>query len=273
MSLKTQIPTFFNRELMKNLPNENLLQRIRPKVGGNWDNDQIYTNTLMFYLVARELVLKKDILDAACGLGYGTYLLSLISRSAIGIDIDNESLSYACSNFKNNNLEFRKMNVSKLEFEMNKFDVVTSIETLEHIPPEDTENFFNGIEKVLKPGGTFIISTPNRTATEIRGQKMSGHINEMSVAELKAQLKKRFKEINYYYFLSALHKSMGSNKSYNSIIRFLSSFTRNLSFIYRSVIACGHLRGILRSLNIYEMCTQEDEKYGLFQIAIARKYD
>ncbi len=51
-------------------------------------------------------------------------------------------------------------NISKLPFRDSTFNLVTANMVIEHL--DDPESQFREILRVLKPGGTFILHTPNR---------------------------------------------------------------------------------------------------------------
>lgn len=56
-------------------------------------------------------------LDAGCGAGYGTHHLAVNgARKIIGVDISRVAIEYDLKKFKAANLEFRQMDVTKLDF-------------------------------------------------------------------------------------------------------------------------------------------------------------
>lgn len=117
------------------------------------------------YQWAKDFVQGQEIiLDAACGLGYGSALLACAEPSAriVGIDSSAYAVDYARSNFGPGlaNLEFREGDICQLSaFADESVGVVVSFETLEHLP--EPEIFLAEVKRVLKPGGCFISSVPN----------------------------------------------------------------------------------------------------------------
>lgn len=91
------------------------------------DHDQ----TARYYLARSLTNPKEEILDIACGTGYGTLLLSEKSNHITGVDVSPDAIKYAQKNYqKNNKIDFV---VSDL-FSYNKpADSVISFETIEHI--------------------------------------------------------------------------------------------------------------------------------------------
>lgn len=112
------------------------------------------------YTLLRASVKDKRVLDAACGEGYGAALLKKWgAKSVDAIDIDKETLEKATALFGEKGVQFRCHTCEELPFEDDSFDVVCSFETIEHI--DDPEAFLREIKRVLKPGGTAVISCPN----------------------------------------------------------------------------------------------------------------
>jgi ubiquinone/menaquinone biosynthesis C-methylase UbiE len=103
----------------------------------------------------------KNILDIGCG--YGWCELNFISRGAkkvTGIEISDEDLKTAVNNIKNKNIIFKVGSAINLPFKDHEFDTVVCWEVIEHIP-KDTENkMFKEVYRVLKPKGSFYLSTP-----------------------------------------------------------------------------------------------------------------
>jgi ubiquinone/menaquinone biosynthesis C-methylase UbiE len=54
------------------------------------------------------------------------------------------------------------------EFEDGYFDLVWSGESIEHVTESDAHRVFDGVTRVLKPGGMFCLDTPNRRLTALQ---------------------------------------------------------------------------------------------------------
>jgi 2-polyprenyl-3-methyl-5-hydroxy-6-metoxy-1,4-benzoquinol methylase len=150
------------------------------------------------YLFAAQWVQEKVVLDVACGVGFGTQILSQNQAAwVVGVDISSEALGVAQDYFSDSVSRFCQSNGERLPFNHQQFDLVVCFETLEHVP--HPEKFFSEIHRVLKSDGILISSIPNIDFLH-RGKKIENpyHISEMPLADFEAlyrpyfKLKKRF---------------------------------------------------------------------------------
>jgi len=162
-------------------------------------NDEMYYEHLNRYVSLEDQISGKIVLDAACGVGYGTNILADSATKVYGIDIDKESISYAQKKYFSDNITFEVASVTKLPYEDNYFDVVVSFETIEHLSRKDQEKFLAEIKRVLKEDGRLIISTPDKTEySEKIDHNNHFHIKEFYSMEFYNFLNSKF---NYVHFL------------------------------------------------------------------------
>lgn len=104
----------------------------------------------------------KTVLDLACGEGYGSALLMQYgAKKVVGVDISVETIEKAKQIFSSTGVEYiagDAQSVAKLLGE-NVFDVVVSIETIEHV--QDPEALLKTMKKVAKEDAIFYITCPN----------------------------------------------------------------------------------------------------------------
>ncbi len=134
-------------------------------------------------------------LDAACGSGYGTEIISVFAGSVIGADVDSKTIAYAKKHHGSNaNIDF--INKDILDFsswEKNKFDVVISIETIEHML--DAEPFFKQVFRLLKTDGLFVVTTPESQVGGGKNPNNQFHLNEYTYDQFSNILKSTFCEV------------------------------------------------------------------------------
>jgi SAM-dependent methyltransferase len=138
------------------------------------------------------------VLDAACGTGYGSKILSEAAKKVIGLEKSRHAIAWAKKSYQKANIEFRQADLNKpLDLPDNYFDAIVSFETLEHIANQ--ENMLIEFKRVLKPKGLLIISTPDREIiTDKAGTINKFHIKELSKKEFLSLLSKYFQLDSLY---------------------------------------------------------------------------
>ncbi|MDE7129687.1 MAG: class I SAM-dependent methyltransferase, partial [Alistipes sp.] len=91
------------------------------------------------------------------------------------------------------NVEFVRSKVPPLPFENGRFDCVISFQVIEHIGRD--QDFVREVYRVLRPGGRFIVTTPNAPMSLTRNP---WHVREYSAAELANLLGCMFDEVEQY---------------------------------------------------------------------------
>ena len=147
------------------------------------------------YEFALPLCAGRDVLDAGCGVGYGAALLAERARRVVGVDVDPDAIAYARDRYGAGNVEFHEGDVQELDLGDASFDVVCSFETIEHVPDRDA--FLAEMRRVLRPGGTFLVSTPRAERTELRPANPF-HEVELAPADFEALLHRHFAAVELY---------------------------------------------------------------------------
>ena len=144
------------------------------------------------YVFAAPYCEGKIVLDAGCGMGYGTEFLRRSARKVVGIDYDPATIGHCNRTYKSprgneerENLEFRCVDAECLPQEWReRFNVVVSFEAIEHFA--DAQRFLAGARNVLEPGGRLIVSTPNRAVNPLPSNRF--HVREFWPREFERVL-------------------------------------------------------------------------------------
>jgi SAM-dependent methyltransferase len=133
------------------------------------------------------------VLDAACGTGFGSAVL-LASEPA---SIDAFDLSPLAVEDARRRLGERvtvvEGDLTAIPFGDDVFDLVVCFEAIEHV--RDAERGLHELARVLAPGGTLAISTPNRG---VYTDSNPYHRHEFSSSEFEAALKAHFREVRVW---------------------------------------------------------------------------
>jgi SAM-dependent methyltransferase len=136
-----------------------------------------------------------DVLDAGCGVGYGSAFLAGVARRVVGVDRDEQAIAYARERYARPNVEFRVGAVERLDLGDASFDAVCAFETIEHL--DDVDAFLAEAARVLRPGGAFLVSTPRAEETTASPENPF-HRMELSRDDFEALLRRFFGELELY---------------------------------------------------------------------------
>jgi 2-polyprenyl-3-methyl-5-hydroxy-6-metoxy-1,4-benzoquinol methylase len=131
-------------------------ERVVPDKMG--DRPDIYSEHLVRYAIAMNYCSMNDVLDIACGTGYGTDLLGSVSNSITGGDNDIQTLDYARDKYGLNLKEIDLEQQTIQQIFKKKFNIIVSFETIEHLV--NPQFFLDGVKKSLSENGLFIFSIP-----------------------------------------------------------------------------------------------------------------
>ena len=152
------------------------------------------------------------VLEIGCGDGYGAELLSGSGADVVALDVDLNSISFAKRKYKKSNLSFEWYDGTTIDYADHTFDVIVSFQVVEHVA--DVKRYLENIKRVLKPGGVFIITTPNRTYRLTPSQEPWNefHLREYDLRSLKKEFDTVFPETCNYYAVSANEEVLAIEK-------------------------------------------------------------
>ena len=99
-----------------------------------------------------------NILDVGCAFGFAT--LKLARRGYTTVGVDNSSRYIAWAKRRHPGGTYIQASAESLPLEDASFDAVFLLDVLEHVV--DQQAVLREVERVLKPGGTLILSVPHR---------------------------------------------------------------------------------------------------------------
>lgn len=137
----------------------------------------------------------RRVLDAGCGVGYGSARVAERAALVLGIDADDQAVEYARRRYTRANLDFAVMDLHDLRLADESFDTVCCFETIEHA--DRPERALAELARVLRPSGTLLVSTPNARETTSTPQNPHHRI-EWSAADFECFLRRYFSDVRLY---------------------------------------------------------------------------
>jgi len=121
------------------------------------------------------------ILDAGCGTGHQLNYYCGDATTGVGVDFSEVAIIIARENFTRH--QFLLQDLTKLEFEDEKFDKIVCFNTIEHI--QDQDKAMKELRRVLKKGGIIVMGTNIKDSLQWRLYQMfigeRTHTKEFSV--------------------------------------------------------------------------------------------
>lgn len=139
------------------------------------------------------------VLDLACGIGYGSNIISKQGRRIIGIDKSYLTIKEADQCYGSSNRHFLAGDGIGLPFPDDSFNIITCFETIEHM--ESPERMLREASRILNPSGELYISTPNRVVTNPSSTSADKppnkfHKHEYNEEELRNLLSRFFYDVD-----------------------------------------------------------------------------
>jgi len=133
----------------------------------------------------------RDVVDLACGEGYGAAVLARSARTVVGVDANPEAFEHA-------RLKYTREPVLRFERDMvetwrGAVDCVVFLQTIEHV--HDPDAVLDHIRGLIGPAGVAYVSTPNVLTLAPEGAERSGnpwHLKEYRAAELRELCERHF---------------------------------------------------------------------------------
>lgn len=156
----------------------------------------IYLMHIATYRFAEPFVKNKRVLDYGCGSGYGSARMAEIASSVDAVDVAEDAIIHAREQFPGKNLNFRSIDpTTPLPYADGSFDTVLSFQVFEHVT--NVDHYLSEIRRVLVPGGTLVLVTPDRSTRLLPLQRPWNrwHVKEYSADSLASTMRRTFPEV------------------------------------------------------------------------------
>jgi SAM-dependent methyltransferase len=159
-------------------------------VPGTADGELIEVEHFVRYWWVTQMVRGRSVLDAGCGVGYGSAMLADAGATeVVGLDLSAQAVEAAGAGAPAN-ASFVTGDVHALPFDDGRFEVVVCFEVIEHVDAQN--DVIAELARVLAPGGVLAISSPNR---DVYPAGNPHHLHEYVPEELHEALAARFAHV------------------------------------------------------------------------------
>jgi len=192
------------------------------------------------------------------GEGIGAKIMARAGGNITGVDIDQATIELASKGLEGLNVKLVCASAINLPFADGYFDMITSIETIEHLPTKLHQPMMTEFKRVLKKDGMLIVSTPNHERSS-RGKIAPSnyfHLKEFTFDELSALMESLFvaeKKLGLYNpqrepSLEILRKSLTDTLNKPSKLSFKKKLLRLLPFWIKDLLSV-----LINKNHIYQM--------------------
>lgn len=150
--------------------------------------DGIRQDHVRRYKFASKFINKNDVvLDCACGVGYGSFILSKKTHlsSIIAVDRDKRAIEFARKYYSDDKITYGAEDIFSLDIPYDYFDCIVSFETVEHV---DGSALIKLFYKKLKRRSILIVSTPNQDMLPFNRERFPFHLRHYTPSEFSTLL-------------------------------------------------------------------------------------
>ncbi|HEY8894042.1 MAG TPA: class I SAM-dependent methyltransferase [Niastella sp.] len=206
---------------------------------GSYINNYVFQRHLFAYkTISLTHLAGKKVLELGCGEGYGMELLSPHTEQYLAVDKKRPSgVSF------NDNVLFKQCNLPFLAaIADNSFDTVICFQVIEHI--RNDNKLLGEIKRVLRPGGTLLLTTPNQLTSLTRNPF---HIREYLPHHMQALVAGYFNT----YVVKGIYGKSAVMKYYEENKKSIERITRFDVFNLQHRLPAFLLKGVYSLLNNY----------------------
>ncbi len=187
----TQAARYVQRDQPEGVPPLSLTgERTLPDVP---EENYWYRRHLVVYEWIAERCRGLDVVDMACGEGYGSAALARRAARVTGVDANPEAYEHARLKYTAPGVRFERDLVDRYA---EACDAVVFLQTIEHVA--DPEGVLRHLRGMLRPGGTAYVSTPNVLTLAPAGAQKSGnpwHVREYRPDEFRELCERCFEDV------------------------------------------------------------------------------
>jgi SAM-dependent methyltransferase len=139
-----------------------------------------------------------DVLDAGCGGGATLRYLRERYAHARGLELSNEAVAYA----RERGRDVTQGSIEAMPFEDESFDLALALDVIEHVPDDGAA--LGELRRVLKPGGTLLLTVPALMLLWSRHDEANGHYRRYTAGGLRRRVEVAGFEVAFATYFNTL---------------------------------------------------------------------
>lgn len=176
------------------------------------DAGSLLAHLARYMFVARQLRGAESLIEVGAGTGYGAMTLSKVAQRTVGFD------PYVDSTALNENWGSEKLNFVDSIQDLKDFDVIVSLEVIEHMPRNEADAFLELLKSLGHAKSRWFISTPRVLPDNERTEnRKRAHPFEYTFAEFRQVLEDHFTHVHLFSQNDAVISSQSPRMAWNFI--------------------------------------------------------
>ena len=164
------------------------------------------------YMYALPMV-RSPVLDAACGVGYGSYVMAEHGHQVTAVDIAHEATGFGMTDYNSPNIHSVTANLLSAPWAPETFETIVSFETLEHLD-EPVKALKAFAASAAGAGTKLICSVPNEEQDPFKAEAFEGE----QYPHKRHYTPKEFEELLYEGGWQVLHRCTQLSKKHPHVV-------------------------------------------------------
>jgi trans-aconitate methyltransferase len=211
---------------------------------------------------------EKNVVDCACGEGYGSDMISknLLPNNLYSIDVDKELIEYCKKQYEK--IQFICDDITQLNNMDNYIDIFFSNQTIEHLNAKDQKLALKKIYSKMNKEGYLMCAVPNKPVYQKYSKFNKYHLNELDYKNFKNLiLTNRWKNVSFYGQKIPEYQQKSKIRKNLLLHKILSYLPKYIVMLLQKIF---NPKLSIEDINIESYNYKNDSKYKIL-IAICQK--
>ena len=138
-----------------------------------------------------------NVLDLGCGTGITTKYIAELGAKVLGVDLSPKLVEFAKENSNHQNIEYRIADITNLDLDKKKFDVICLVDVMEHIPIEKIPGLIESIKRYSQNNTIVYLNIPDARLQSWMRNKYPERLQIIDEAYFMANILHMFSSIGF----------------------------------------------------------------------------